>query len=234
MPLRSSSPQPQKNSPGSQRASAPASHPILAPATNVVPSASPGAAPAPASTLVRREPEFSPEEGQYLLALARHAIERGLRGEHPEIEACNAHLAEPRGVFTTLKSAGKLRGCVGQPFAVEPLVNAVTSTAIGAATRDPRFPALLWSELEEIRISVSLLSPIVSVPIEEIEVGRHGLLISMGSERGLLLPEVAVQMGWDLHTFLRQTCQKSGLASDAWSKGATVEVFTTETFSEEE
>jgi len=198
-----------------------------------VPAASQGAASAPASALVRREPEFSLEERQYLLGTARRAIESGVRGEHPEIEACSAHLAEPRGVFTTLKSAGKLRGCVGQPFAVEPLVNAVTSTAIGAATRDPRFPALRWAELEDIRISVSVLSPIVSVAVEELEKSRHGLLISMGSQRGLLLPEVAVHMGWDLHTFLRQTCQKSGLASDAWCKGATVEVFTTETFSEE-
>jgi len=201
---------------------------------NVVPAAAQGAASPPASSLVRCEPEFSLEERRYLLGIARRAIERGLRGDYPEIETQSAHLAEPRGVFTTLKSAGKLRGCVGQPFAVEPLVNAVTSTAVGAATRDPRFPAVRSTELDDIRISVSVLSPIFPVAIEEIEIGRHGLLISLGSQHGLLLPEVAVHMGWDLHTFLEQTCQKSGLASDAWCKGATVEVFTTETFSEDD
>jgi AmmeMemoRadiSam system protein A len=189
---------------------------------------------APARALVQREAEFSAEERRYVLAIARQAIERGLRGEYPEIEARSNHLAEPRGVFTTLKVAGKLRGCVGQPFAVEPLVQAVAATAIGAAARDPRFPPVASTELQNIRISVSVLSPIVPIAIEEIEIGRHGLLISLGAQRGLLLPEVPMNMGWDLRTFLEQTCQKSGLAFDAWCKGATVEAFTTESFSEDD
>jgi len=114
------------------------------------------------------------------------------------------------------------------------LVNAVAGTAIGAATRDPRFPALGLPELSRVTISLSVISPIFAIAPDELEIGRHGLLISFGNQRGLLLPEVAVHMGWDLSTFLEQTCQKSGLASDAWRKGASVEAFTTESFSEQD
>lgn len=168
------------------------------------------------------------------MRIARGAIESMLHGAYPEIEVPSGRLEEPRGVFTTLKLDGKLRGCVGQPFPVEPLVSAVAGTAIGAATRDPRFAPLRLPELQRVRISISVLSSIFAISADEIEIGRHGLLVSLGVQRGLLLPEVPVHMGWDLHTFLEQTCQKSGLASDAWRNGATVEAFTTEAFSEED
>lgn len=127
---------------------------------------------------------------------------------------------------------GKLRGCVGQPFPVQPLWQAVASTAVSAAVRDPRFAPLTRADLECTNITISVLSPLFPIAIEEIVIGKHGLLISLGSRRGLLLPEVPVHMGWDVHTFLEQTCHKSGLAGDAWQHGATTEAFTTEVFSE--
>lgn len=178
-------------------------------------------------------PTFNQDDRRYLLRVARRAIDSALRGVYPEIEVPAGPLGELRGVFTTLRIEGKLRGCVGQPFPIEPLVNAVAATAIGAATRDPRFPPLQLPELLASRIGISVLSPIFAISPDEIEIGRHGLLISLGVQRGLLLPEVPVHMSWDLGTFLAQTCQKSGLASDAWRNGATVEAFTTEAFSEE-
>lgn len=179
-------------------------------------------------------PEFSKDERHFLLELARNAITSALQSSYPELKIPSGHLGEFRGVFTTLKLAKKLRGCVGQPFPTEPLVNAVAGTAIGAALRDPRFPPLRTAELPRVTISLSVLSPIFPIAIDAIEIGRHGLLVSFGAQRGLLLPEVPVHMGWDLRTFLEQTCQKSGLASDAWRNGATVEAFTTEAFSEQD
>jgi AmmeMemoRadiSam system protein A len=184
--------------------------------------------------LPRSVAEFSKEERRLLLELARNSIASSLQGAYAQVEIPSGHLGESRGVFTTLKIAKKLRGCVGQPFPNEPLVSAVAGTAIGAAMRDPRFPALRLADLPRVEISLSVLSPIFPIALDDIEMGRHGLLVSFGAQRGLLLPEVPVYMGWDLRTFLEQTCHKSGLASDAWRNGATVEAFTTEGFSEQD
>ena len=167
-----------------------------------------------------------------LLSLARQAIRCALNHEYPQVVVPSERLGEPRGVFTTLTIDGKLRGCVGQPFAVQPLAEAVASTATSAAFRDPRFLPLSVREFDSIRISLSVLSPIFSIRPDEIEIGRHGLLISLGGH-GLLLPQVPVEMGWDLPTFLEQTCRKCGLASNAWNNGALLEAFTTEVFGEE-
>lgn len=178
--------------------------------------------------------EYSAEERKLLLAVARRAIEHALHHESGEGETVPPHLKEARGVFTTIYTSGGLRGCVGQPFAAEPLAAAVASTAVSAATRDPRFPPLTVAELEQTRISISVLSPMFDIAPEQIEIGRHGLLISSGYRRGLLLPEVAERFGWDATTFLEQACYKAGLPADAWHKGASVEAFTTEQFSEDD
>ena len=168
-----------------------------------------------------------------LLSLARQAIRCALNREHPEVVIPSQRLRQPRGVFTTLTVEGKLRGCVGQPFPVQPLAEAVASTAASAAMRDPRFAPLTISEFTLVRISLSVLSPIFNIRPDEVELGRHGLLISLGNQHGLLLPQVPVEMGWDLAAFLEQTCRKSGLASDAWNNVALQEAFTTEVFAEE-
>ncbi len=177
--------------------------------------------------------EFAAEERRLLLKVARAAIEAFLHNQDPKLKMPAGHLAEPRGVFTTLMRNGELRGCVGQPFANEPLMAAVAATAISAASHDPRFPALRLPELPAVTISLSVLSPLFRIAPEEIEIGRHGLLISSGPRRGLLLPEVPVHFSWSRETFLAQTCQKAGLAPDAWRRGASIEAFSTEAFSEE-
>jgi len=141
-------------------------------------------------------------------------------------------LSEPRGVFTTLYLNGNLRGCVGYAQPVAPLHRAVSETARAAAFEDSRFLPVSVEEAPRLRVSLSVLSPLVPLHPDLIEVGHHGLVISLGTHRGLLLPQVAVEHDWDRETFLEQTCLKAGLPPDAWQKGATLEAFTAEIFGE--
>jgi len=175
-------------------------------------------------------PEFSLEHRQTLLRIAHESIlsafaDRGLPPAPPF--PC---LSEPRGAFTTLYLHGSLRGCVGYAMPVVPLYLAVAETARAAAFDDSRFCPVTKQEAVELDISLSVLSPLITIRPEEVEVGRHGLVISSGSHRGLLLPQVPVECDWDLATFLDQTCRKAGLPSDAWRKGASLEAFTAEVF----
>jgi AmmeMemoRadiSam system protein A len=165
-----------------------------------------------------------------LLQIAHEAIIALLECRDISFPVPSPHLAEPRGVFTTIYSGRKLRGCVGFPVPTLPLFKAVAETARAAASEDPRFAAVSLPEARSLRISISILSPLTSITPSEIEIGRHGLVISQGSRRGLLLPQVPVEHGWDRNTFLEQTCLKSGLAPDAWRTGAHVEAFTAEVF----
>jgi AmmeMemoRadiSam system protein A len=185
----------------------------------------------PAGRSGHAEPaEFSPEERALLLTLAHESIASAI--EHREISLTppSPHLAEPRGVFTTLYYRGDLRGCVGYALPMSPLYRAVAETAQAAAFDDTRFSPLSREELPEIEISLSILSPLRPIRAEEIAVGRHGLVISLGVRRGLLLPQVPAERGWDRITFLEQTCHKAGLPANAWLAGATVEAFTAEVF----
>ena len=111
-----------------------------------------------------------------------------------------------------------------------PLYRATIETARSAAFEDPRFAPLTLTEAPQIRIWLSVLSPLSPSPAEDVEPGRHGLLISLGDRRGLLLPQVPVEHGWDRVTFLEQTCRKAGLPLDAWQHGAKIEAFTAEVF----
>ena len=179
------------------------------------------------------EPEYNPSERQILCGAAHAAIlsrleERALGEFSP-----SAHLSEARGVFTTLYRKQKLRGCVGYPMALAPLYQAVIESARAAAFEDPRFPPVTLAEARDLTVSISVLGRLRAILAEDVEVGRHGLLVSQGSHRGLLLPQVAVENGWDRVTFLEQTCRKAGLAVDAWRTGATIEVFTAEVFGDE-
>jgi AmmeMemoRadiSam system protein A len=177
--------------------------------------------------------EYGSEERRLLLQSAHDAILATLQGREVLPFTPSAHLTEPRGVFTTLYSSGRLRGCVGYPTALMPLYRAVTETARAAAFEDPRFPPVVIEEARTVKVCLSVLSPLMTILPEQIEVGRHGLLISEGSGRGLLLPQVPLEHGWDRDTFLEQTCRKAGLLTDAWRNGAKVEAFTAEVFADD-
>ena len=176
--------------------------------------------------------EFSAEERSTLLRTAHDAIEAGADGRQLVPGNPGSHLAEPRGVFTTIYLHGHLRGCVGYVSAVAPLYLAVAETARAAAFEDTRFPAITREEARGLQVSLSILSPAREMDPAQVEIGRHGLLISLHGRRGLLLPQVATEHGWDRVTFLQETCYKAGLPPDAWQHGARVEAFTAEVFSD--
>ena len=177
------------------------------------------------------------EQRNQLLSIARRSIEAVLAGHRPDLGGVSLDpvLTQPSGAFVTLHEAGgELRGCIGSIQAVAPLFQAVSSSAINAAFRDPRFFPVTPEELPALHIEISVMSPIEAVTnVEEIEVGRDGLIVSRGSRAGLLLPQVASEHGWDRETFLRQTCVKAGLPPDAWrSPDCRIERFSAEVFAE--
>jgi AmmeMemoRadiSam system protein A len=178
--------------------------------------------------------EFSSGERAVLLTLAHESILSAL--EHREISLTppSPHLSEPRGAFTTIYFHSLLRGCVGYVFPVASLYRTVAETARAAAFEDTRFPPVTLAEAPALEVSLSILSPLKAVRPEEVEIGLHGLVVSDGRRRGLLLPQVPVEHQWDRVTFIEQTCRKAGLPLDAWQKGATVEAFTAEVFGDRE
>jgi AmmeMemoRadiSam system protein A len=178
--------------------------------------------------------EFSPEERSQLLRLAHESILSALDGRALSLEPPTPHFAEPRGAFTSLYLRGELRGCVGYVLPISSVYRAVADTARAAAFEDPRFYPVRMEEARDLQVELSILSPPQPITPEEIEIGRHGLLISMGGYRGLLLPQVPVEHHWDRETFLQQTSRKAGLPSDAWLKGAKIEGFTAEVFGEKD
>jgi AmmeMemoRadiSam system protein A len=183
------------------------------------------------------KPEYSPEERELLLRLAHTAILSALEGRELDSLTPSAHLSEhlsePRGAFTTLHARGNLRGCVGYPTALLPLHRTVMETARAAAFDDPRFVPVTLAEAPELLISISVLSPLRPILADAVEVGRHGLLITDGARRGLLLPQVPVEHGWDRITFLEQTCRKASLPLDAWrNPRVKIEAFTAEVFAD--
>jgi uncharacterized protein len=190
----------------------------------------------------RTESEFTPEQRQVLLGIARTAIASGLAGEAlPDSPPTSASsfspwpgLLEPRGVFTTLYLAAQLRGCVGYALPIRPLYRAIAETARAAAFEDSRFWPVTPEEVGALQFSLSVLSPLFPIAASEVEVGRHGLLISDGRHRGLLLPQVPIEHHWDRETFLAQTCHKAGLPLDAWQKSASIEAFTAQVFGDED
>jgi AmmeMemoRadiSam system protein A len=174
--------------------------------------------------------EFSAEERLLLLRVAHDAIFSQLEQREISLDPPNAHLAQPRGAFTSIYLRGDLRGCVGYVHAVDSVYRAVAETARAAAFEDARFPPVTREEGSDLKVQLSILSPPQPISAEAVEVGRHGLLVTMDGRRALLLPQVAVERGWDRTTFLEQTCRKAGLPLDSWRKGATIEAFTAEVF----
>jgi len=145
-------------------------------------------------------------------------------------------MREPRGAFVTLKKAGQLRGCIGYIEAVKPLAATIEEMAKAAAFSDWRFNPVRTEEIPDIEIEISVLSPLSEVrDPSTVVVGTHGLIVSRGSNRGVLLPQVPTEWGWDRETFLAQTCAKAGLPESAWKeKGTKIESFTADVFSERE
>lgn len=176
--------------------------------------------------------EYSPGERELLLRLAHDSILSALERREISLEPPTAHLAEPRGAFTSLYVGEQLRGCVGYVLPVSSVYRAVADTARAAAFEDTRFYPVRLDEARDLKVELSILSPPQPIAPESIEIGRNGLLISMAGHRGLLLPQVPVEHGWDRITFLEQTCRKAGLPLDAWQKGAVIEGFTAEVFGE--
>jgi uncharacterized protein len=176
--------------------------------------------------------EFSEDERVLLLRLAHDSILSAIEKREISLESPTDHLAENRAVFTSLYLHGELRGCVGFVFPVDSVYRAVAESARAAAFEDTRFRPVTREEAGELKIELSILSSPRPIVAEEVEVGRHGLLISMHGRRGLLLPQVPVEHKWDRVTFLEQTCRKAGLPLDAWIRGAKIEAFTAEVFGE--
>jgi len=173
----------------------------------------------------------------FLLRYARSVICEELGIETDEIEIPDSPLLkEKRGGFVTLKKNGRLRGCIGYIEAVKPLLDTIGEMALAAAFKDHRFDPVRRNEVDGLSIEISVLSPVRETKDpSEIEVGRHGIIISGGGRRGLLLPQVAVEYGWDRDTFLDQTCVKAGLAPGAWRDASTtIEIFSAEIFSEDD
>lgn len=171
----------------------------------------------------------------YLLSLARETMAARLSKQPLPVPRTAAELASVCGVFVTLHTvSGDLRGCIGYVEGVKPLAESVIDMAISAAFSDPRFEPVAASELTDIVIEITVLSPLRPVAdLNDIVVGRHGLIASKGRNRGLLLPQVPVEHGWNRETFISHTCMKAGLMPDEWKKGTvTFESFEGEVFGE--
>jgi len=181
----------------------------------------------------RRPPELAADERALLLDVARQAILARLDGERvPPLP--HAPIAEQLGgAFVSLHVDGELRGCIGIPEARQALGPVVQHCAQAAAFEDPRFASIGHRDVAGLAIEISVLSPLrpLGVPAD-IVIGRDGLVVAQGWQRGLLLPQVAAEHRWGPEEFLRQTCRKAGLPTTAWQHGATVEVFTADVFAE--
>ncbi len=178
--------------------------------------------------------EFSNKDRKMLLDLARETIENRINvKEMPEFNNISDKLRGKRGVFVTLHKKGALRGCIGYPLPVKPLIDAVKDNALSAAFEDPRFPPLDKEELKEIDIEISILTvPKKINKPEDVRVGIDGIIISKYGNRGLLLPQVPVEQGWDKEQYLSYGCLKAGLNGDAWREEVEIEVFQAEVFGE--
>ena len=176
---------------------------------------------------VRGEIPFDERERFVLLQRARNAVERALRGERAPVGAGAGVLREPRGVFVTWRrrSDGSLRGCIGLVEAREPLEDGVAQMAVAAALADPRFVPVTMQELPSLRLEISVLSAFAPIRADDVEVGRHGLMIRRGARRGLLLPQVPVEEGWEREAFLDGVCRKAALPRGAWREAGGAELY---------
>ena len=178
------------------------------------------------------ENRLSSEDKNLLLQIAREAIVLYIEnGATPRLDTPNPGLQEKRGCFVCVKINGKLRGCIGNFISDKPLYQLVQEMAISAATRDPRFYPMKKADLAQFDLEISVLTPLRKISsIEEIQVGVHGLYIEKNYSRGVLLPQVAIEYGWDRDTFLSQTSMKAGMNPDDWKEGADIYIFSADVF----
>ncbi|MHA1263873.1 MAG: TIGR00296 family protein [Candidatus Helarchaeota archaeon] len=189
---------------------------------------------------------FTDEEGIYLVKLAREVLDTVVKtGKKVGVPAdAKEKLKQNAGIFVTLETVttrGKeLRGCIGRPYPDFPLIQATIDSAVDAALHDPRFRPVKPEELDQIVVEVSILTPPTLIQVDsvkdylkQIEVGKDGLIVQHGWQKGLLLPQVAVEWKWDPKTFLEQTCWKAGLTPDMWmDKNTKIYKFQAEIFHE--
>jgi len=181
--------------------------------------------------------ELTPEEQKELIRLARKTIESYLKDKSvSEYRTNNQSLLRRVGTFVTLNKHHTLRGCIGNFTSHNPLYKNIQMMAVAAAVDDPRFRRVSSDELKDIEIEISVLSELEPVAsIDEIKVGEHGIYVTKGFYRGVLLPQVATEYGWDRDTFISETCVKAGLPPDEWKKGnIKIEKFKAQVFSEAE
>jgi len=175
---------------------------------------------------------YSPLERQALLAVARAAVRAAVGGQPlpalpPDLPP---RLGEPAGAFVSLHQGANLRGCIGCVTPDAPLGALVSRIAAAAATGDPRFAALRPSDLDGLRVEVSMLSPLSAVTPDVLDPATHGVCLRLGNHRAVLLPQVAARRGWDRATLLAHLCEKAGLPPAAWRDPAAVLLaFTVET-----
>jgi AmmeMemoRadiSam system protein A len=175
-------------------------------------------------------PRLAPPDKVLLLAIARAAVRNRLSlGAAPELPT-DGPLAAPRGAFVTLRVRGELRGCIGTFSPQSSLAATVARVAVSAATEDPRFAPIAPEDLDDLDVHISALDP--RRPLRDpgdLVLGRDGVVVELGWNRGALLPQVAVEEGWSPRIFLERTCLKAGLPPDAWRDArALVEVFSVE------
>lgn len=178
---------------------------------------------------------LNPEDQREVLNLVRTTLEKYLQGQSiKDIKSENPVLQKLTGAFVTLHKKGDLRGCIGHLISDVPLWQTIKQMAIAAAVEDTRFDPVTFEELSEIDIEISVLTPFKKIEdTDEIEVGKHGLLITQGRYRGLLLPQVATEYGWNREEFLGHTCIKAGLSPEAWMDPSTqIEIFSAQVFGE--
>ena len=176
---------------------------------------------------------ISPEDQPRLITLARRALEARVRdADLPDIDRTLA----PDvccGAFVSIFHDGELRGCLGRLNSPLPIARLVAQLAQAVADSDPRFDRVTPQELDGIDVEISVLTREREIrSVDEIEVGKHGLIVEQGTSRGLLLPQVPEEHGWDRDAFLAHTCLKAGLAADAWRRGARLFVFEAQIFGE--
>lgn len=174
------------------------------------------------------------DEQRRLLHLARRALEARVRGATPPTVETDADDLRS-GAFVSIFWRGELRGCLGRLKSNLPIRRIVFQLAQAVADSDPRFDKVTPFELPEIALEISVLTPEREITsVEEIEVGRHGLIVEHGTNRGLLLPQVPTKQEWDRDTFLDHTCLKAGLDAGAWRRGVRIFIFEAQVFGERE
>lgn len=182
-------------------------------------------------------PSLAAAEKKELLAIAHRSVIAAVsRTSYVPEKPVSTVLMRKAGAFVTLREKRELRGCIGYIEARIPLYQTVAETAARAAIGDPRFEPVSEGELKDIEVEISALSPLQETKnIDDIVIGKHGILIETGFNRGLLLPQVATENNWNREQFLSYTCLKAGLSGDCYLKpGVRISIFTAEVFSEEE